>query len=247
MYFFYLYKINYKISLIYIYVLHCFILDINQIRNLFCILFIYIGLFYLKNKKSIKYLIFNIIAIFFHNIGYIYILFYLLQKFNFKKYKKVIFYIFFSGYLVLFSFDDIFLKIFPSQAPRYLFYKPNLGKLIYYLLAIIDIVILLIGNRGKKIKSEEKKYIEFILFPIIFLPFSYFTLELMSRIYRNSFFIKWFYFFRYIKNKNKKSSIFILWILIILQQIIILIANIYKNPIKTFNLLKQISNIEFYF
>lgn len=244
---FYLYNTNYPISLIFLYSIFCYVLDINQIRNLFCVLFVLIGITFLQNKKKYKYLLFNTFGFLFHNIGYIYVLFYFFQKLNIRKYKKVIFYLFICSCLVLPFFKKIIMELFPRQAPRYLFYKPNIGMIIYYFFAVTDIIILSIGNKHKKLINEEKIYIKFILFPIIFLPSSYLTLELISRIYRNSFFIKWFYFFRYIKNKNRRIVILFLWVLLILQQFLFLGANLYNNPQKIINLLQQITNISFYF
>ena len=88
-YFFYFYKTDYTITFIFLYFILSFIFDFNQIRNTLCSGFLLIGLLYLNKNRKIMYLIFNIIAIFFQRFGLLILLFFILNRYDLKKYKKI--------------------------------------------------------------------------------------------------------------------------------------------------------------
>ena len=241
---FYLYKIKYKICFMFLYSIYIYIFDINQIRNLFCILFILIGIKFLQKNNQKFYLCFNILAILFQRLGYIYLIFFIFQKFKLKNYIKILILSFISGFFLIRVFEKIMFLFFPEKFFLYFSQKPNFGMLLYYILIIMDIYILKI-SKFKKIKQNESLMIKFILFPIIFLPYSsVVSLELINRIWRNALYIKWFYFLSRVKNRKNKAVIFFI---LALQQILLLSAFLYKDFYPTLKLLKQIANIKFYF
>lgn len=244
--FFYLYKNTYKISFIFLYSIYTFMYDINQIRNLFCILFVLIGLKFLQKNKDIFYLIFNILGISFQRIGYIYIIFYILKKLKLKNYLKMIGTLFFLGIFFIPVFKDIMIYLFPDKAFFYFSIKPRFGMIIYCFFIVMDIFILKILKYNKKIEKDEIILIKFILFPIIFLPYSILSIELMNRVWRNSLYLKWIYVFKSLKNRKKKDK-FIVYFTLIFQQIIILGIEFLKNREYLINLTSQLNNVKFYF
>lgn len=244
---FYLYKTKYIISFIFLYIFYTFVYDINQIRNFFCILFILIGINFLKKNKNFLYIIFNILAITFQRLGYIYLIFYILQKFKIKTYMRILAILFIIGLFFTPIFEKSMIYLFPGKAIYYFSRKPNIGMLMYYGFLVIDIVIIRIGNY-KKIKiKEENLYIKFILFPIIFLPFSCLSIELIERIWRNCLYLKWFYCLKYLKDKNNLKVNILLWSCLIFQMIFFIGVFIIKDHETIINILEQIKNVGFYF
>ncbi len=288
---FYLYRIKYEFCFIFLYLIYIFMFDINQIRNLFCILFIMIGVKFLQKKKKFLYLIFNGLAASFQSLGYIYFVFYFLQKIKLKKYIKIISVLFICGFFTLYlifnglaaSFQSLgyiyfvfyflqkiklkkYIKIisvlficgfftlfifpkameffFPDKAQAYFDRKPRFGMILYYIFIIMDIFII---KCKEKIKKEDILLIKFTLFPIIFLPYSFFFLELIHRVWRNALYIKWFYLLKGLGNEKKKYFIFSL---LATQQFMLigffleLIHRVWRNAlyIKWFYLLKGLGN-----
>ena len=247
--FFYLYKSHYIISYIFLYSIFVLIFDINQIRNLYCILFILIGIKFLSKKKDIAYLLLNFLAISFQRLGLIYLIFYILQKFTLKTYIKFISIIFISSLLLQDVIINYATNIFPDKIFYYLRYKQNMGHLLYYFLILMDVLFLLIAfyKNKKKLTILEKLCVKFILFPIIALPFSSFVLELIIRLWRNSMYIKWYYYLKFLRKDNKKQKNFLLWSLLLFQQLTYIFILFYSNKSNTIYILKQIGNIKFYF
>lgn len=162
-----------------------------------------------------------------------------MQKFRLKNYFKIVIIIFFSGFLGVFLFEKVSIFLFPHKA-YYFSSKPNLGMFLYYFLILIDIFLLKISVLKH---NKEELYIKFILFQIIFLPYSLISIELINRIWRNTLFIKWYYYFKFLHPRNKLKKNIICFSLLLLQQLIYIIVLIYKNPEGTFSLLSQIGNI----
>lgn len=238
---FYLYRIKYVFCLISLYSIYVFAFDINQIRNLFCILFIMIGIKFLQKKKDLFYLIFNGLAASFQSLGYIYFVFYFLQKIKLKKYIKIISVLFICGFFTLFIFPKAMEFFFPDKAQAYFDRKPRFGMILYYIFIIMDIFII---KCKEKIKKEDILLIKFTLFPIIFLPYSFFFLELIHRVWRNALYIKWFYLLKGLGNEKKKYFIFSL---LATQQFMLIGADFIKSKEFVINLVSQLGNLGFYF
>lgn len=238
---FYLYKVKYEISFIFLYSIYVFAFDINQIRNLFCILFIMIGIKFLQKKKDLFYLIFNGLAASFQSLGYIYFVFYFLQKIKLKKYIKIISVLFICGFFTLFIFPKAMEFFFPDKAQAYFDRKPRFGMILYYIFIITDIFII---KCKEKIKKEDILLIKFTLFPIIFLPYSFFFLELIHRVWRNALYIKWFYLLKDLGSEKKKYFIFSL---LATQQFMLIGVDFIKSKEFVISLVGQIGNLGFYF
>ena len=240
-----LYKTDYPISFIFFYVIMTFMFDVNQIRNMFCSLFILVGIFYLNKNTNFIYVFFNIIAMLFQRIGIIYFCFFILNKFNLKKYKKIIFFIFIAELLCLNVFPYILTEFFPDKA-YYLERQTHLSPLAYAVYLFINLLILKLTERGKN-SVDEEIFIKLILFPIIFLPTSFFFLEILTRVVRFSNYIKWFYFFKYIRKREKIGTVLVIFLLLLLQEIFLWGVGFYHDPSHRIGLMNEISNIDFYF
>lgn len=238
---FFLYTKKNEISFIFLYLLCGFVYDINQIRNLFCIMFILIGIKFLQKRKDCIYLIFNTLASSFQSLGFVYFIFYFLQKIKLKKYFKIVTILFIFGFLLTPIFPKIITFVSPKKAVYYLSLKPRFGMLLYYIFIAMDIFMLKYKNR---ITKKDILLIKFILFPIIFLPYSFLFLEIIHRIWRNTLYIKWFYLLKDLENEKKK---YIIFILLISQQIMFISANFIKSNEAVINLLSQVGNLGFYF
>lgn len=241
---FYLYKTKYVISYIFLYMMLSFVYDINQIRNLFCILFVLIGIKMLQKNKYIQYIFMNILSFLFQRFGYVYILFFISQKLKVKDFKKIIFILFILGFFGIMVVEQIIIFLFPEKANYYFQYKPRFGVLIYYVLLGTDIFLLkLIKN--KKESKKEMLLRKFILFQFIFLAYSSLHLEIISRVWRNTLYIKWFYSLRKMEEKRKKNKILI-FSLLVFQQLILLGVGLFFEYENTIELLSEISNIKFH-
>lgn len=240
---FIIYNVKKRITLIFLYSVHNFIFDIIQVRNTFCIFFILIGLVFLKEKKKIKYLIFNVLATSFHTVGCVYFLFYLLSRIKITKYIFALFLSFIVNTLFLDKYVLLAKNLFPSKS-YYIKINFNYGVLVFFLLFFIDIFLIsYIENTKIKYYSRERDlYIKFILFPIFFLPFGSFHGELIQRLWRNTFILKIIYCLMF-SGKKKNKVIIILF----LQQLIYLGIRLWRDPNFILGLLKQFNNIDFYF
>lgn len=241
-----LYGVEKKITLIFIYAIHNMIFDIIQVRNMYCILFILIGIKYLQKKKDMIYLFCNFLAATFQKIGYVYIVFYIFNKLRLKTYIKILVFIF----LISFISKDFLKLIADNFFPEKAYYFQNnirSGILIYYCLFIIDIFILFYMNYKKKINLEEEIYIKFILFPIIFLPFCGHFLVLMERLWRNTFLLKLSYYLKFFKLKSSKRKSILLVSFLIIQQLFFLSIRLWRAPEFIIELFKEMGNIQFYF
>lgn len=208
-------KITYSIWILFFYFIDTFVYDINQLRNLICYILILIGLNYLVKNRNRKYLILNTIAIFFHRIGLIYYLFFFMNLFKLKNYKKLIKIGFFLGYLIIPIFMITMLKLFPEKATVYFKAKIRLGNMMYYILILIDLFLLKYLKLFDPETKEEEVYLKFILFPIIFLPYSALSIELITRIYRNTLLVKWLYILKNIEFQGMEKKIITLLFLFI--------------------------------
>lgn len=238
---FYLYKKKYEITFIFLYLIYLFMYDINQIRNLFCILFILIGIKFLGKNKKYFYLIFNILAVSFQRLGYIYFIFYFLQKLKLRNYLKVIGMLFMGGIFFIPIFKKMMIILFQDKAMFYFAQTPRFGMLLYYIFIVMDIFLL------KKLyyKNNKELLLKFILFPIIFLPYSILSIELIRRIWRNTLYLKWFYFLKLLENENYKKKVIVYFVLFS-QQFMILSIEFFKDPRRVVDLISQIKNINFY-
>ncbi|MGL5350485.1 MAG: EpsG family protein [Cetobacterium sp.] len=238
-------KTKYCIWILLFYFLDTFIYDINQIRNLICYLMILIGINFLTQVKKKNYLIMNTIAVLFHRIGIIYYLYFFISNFELKNYKKIIKILFFSGYLMTPIFVVSMLYLFPEKSTVYFNGKIRLGNLMYYILIGFDLFLLNYLKLFTPKDLEGDIYLKFILFPLIFLPYSVLSIELITRIYRNTLLIKWIYIFKNLDNKKlneKLITIFILFIGAIFPGVIL----IYKEYEFWERLINSISKIGIY-
>ena len=238
---FYLYRIKYEFCFIFLYLIYIFVFDINQIRNLFCVLFIMIGIKFLQKKKKFFYLIFNMLGSLFQSLGYVYFSFYFLQKIKLKKYIKLIAILSILGFLMIPIFSKIMTMIIPDKATFYLLRKPRFGMILYYIFIIMDILII---KCKEKIKKEDILLIKFVLFPAIFLPYSFLFLEIIQRVWRNALYIKWFYLLKDLGSEKKKYFIFSL---LATQQFMLIGVDFIKSKEFVISLVAQIGNLGFYF
>lgn len=244
-YFFYFYKTDYTITFIFLYFMLSFIFDFNQIRNTLCSGFLLIGLLYLNKNRKIVYLIFNIIAIFFQRFGLLILLFFVLNGYDLKKYKKIVFIALILGFCLMNFFPYILNNFFPDKA-YYLEKKTHLSPLAYAIYLSINLIILKLMETKEKLK-EEDMYKKMILFPIIFLPTSLYFLEILARIVKFSNNIKWFYFLKYTRKKKNLKKVSIIFILLILQEAFLWAVGVYNNPEHRLGMIEKISKIGFYF
>ncbi|WP_416337702.1 EpsG family protein [Fusobacterium hominis] len=235
------YKIEYKIFFIFLYSIYALIYDINQVRNLYSIMFVLIGLKFLSLKKDMLFILFTALACFFQRVAFIYFLFYLLSKFEIRTYIKAIVISFVLLLCFIIKSQDIMLLVFPDKMVYYLSNNPNHGFVLYYLYFLYDIFLLIYLRKNLDIESV---YFKFILFPIIMLPTSYLFLELIGRLWRNSLYIKLFYLLPSLKDRKKRTIIFIS---LIIEQVLFLGPGFILAPKYTVDFLSQISNICFYF
>lgn len=244
--YFKIYRIKYTISLIFIYSLYMFIYDAIQIRNLCALLFFLIGFYYLEKNKNSQYLIFNVLSFYFHKISFIYFIFYFFTKFNLKKYIKIIILSYFIGYFLVNITYSIIYKFYPYKL-YYFDFKSTYGICIYHFLIFIDICFLKIANYKRKKETKEELYIKFIIFPIIFLPYTNILINLIARIWRNTLFIKWIYFFKFIKKEKNNTKDTLLYFILIIQNISMLILSFVLDQNSTIKLISIFSNINFSF
>ena len=243
---FYLYKIEYPISFIFLYSMMSFSYDVNQIRNLFCSVFILIAIYNLiKDRKNI-YKIFNIIAFFFQRLGIVYFLFYILNKFKLNNYKKIVFTMFLVIVLSINTFP-YFIKIFIPDKINYLDKRTHFSPLAYLIYLLVNLLILKLSKSSRKINTKEEVFVKFIFFPWLFLPSAIFFLEIIVRIVRFSNYIKWIYFFNYIKKREKIGNCVLIFTLLTFQEIFLWAVGMYSNPASRIEQMTLISNINFYF
>ena len=97
------------------------------------------------------------------------------------------------------------------------------------------------------ILKKNETYIKFILFIIPFLITSFLNLELISRLYRNIYFIKCFLFFKLIENTENIKNRIMFYIMVNLPYILLTVLTYIISYEKDFQVLLQISNIKFIF
>lgn len=240
---FYKYKIKYVLTFLFLYTFYSFAYDINQIRNLLVISLVLLCLDnIIKKRKKYRYLICSVLTIFFQRIGYIYIFFYLFQKVSLKNYKKILFGVFISGFLLMLNFEK-FVGIFFPEKLYYFQNKPRFGVTLYFILILMDIILMNFIKYNNKIDSIYEK---FILYPIIFLPYSFLTLELISRVWRNTLYLKWFYFLNKVSRKTQKEK-WIVYCILTFEMVFYMLVWLYKNPEAILNIISQVDNIKLYF
>lgn len=230
---------------LFLYSIELILYDINQIRNLLCYILIFQGIEYLKNGKNIKYLLLNTLATTIQKFGFTYFGFYFLVK---KKLKLKSFIVCFLCLFMISVFSVnilklLFIKYLPEKAAYYFSVSVRFGNLIYLLLLILDIYILkLLGFFSKN--KFSKKYIEivYILFPILLFPFSYLTIEIIARSYRNTLLLKWWTISGELEEVDLKKRLYTN-ILLVLSATLPLISYYLKDKEFVYNLIKVINNI----
>lgn len=238
--FFIRYKPKYPVTLIFIYSILNLIYDINQIRNFYAILFIYLVL---KEKKKIIKIFYIFISIGFHSISIIYLLFFYLKKLSLKNFKWIGSIIFIFNFIGVEILQEIILYLFPSKGEHYLSLKPNLGWILYIIVLLIDILCLYFYKNNNKRNINLRK---FIIFNLIFLPLGKLNIELVFRLYRNLTYIRLYYYLDILVLMNKKRRV-IGWILLILPYLLINFANYIVNPMVSKEIFMQFKNIKFIF
>lgn len=205
------------------YSLYHFLYDVTQIRNVAMISFVYNGL---KKDKSWKKFIYNILGILCHKLGIVYLLFFLLEKIELKKYIKIIGGIYILG-MIAFPTIKILGEIYwPEKLGYYFNIKLNYGFLFYYILIILDLIIIYFSGSFKEKKTE--KLLKFFLFNICFLPISMLSIEFMRRIYRNSYLIKMILITENLKEKTLIRRI-TLYTLLVIGGILSMLAEYRSN------------------
>lgn len=226
-------KNNDNAIIIFLYSIYYFIYDINQIRNLLMLIMIILGIKYGK-----KYFLFNLLGVFFHKFGLIYIVFGFLKRVNLKKYIKIIVVLFLVGLLMLPIIKFVSLKIFPEKLGYYYAKIPEFGFFIYYIMVSIDLLVIYFVRGYTNNTELQETYLKFFLFTIIFLPFSALSMEIMQRVYRNAFLIKNIF----ITQKLKKRSLIeklVLFLVMIFNAALPLFVDLRGNFELVVNLLKS--------
>lgn len=235
-------RTKYPIFILFLYFQNNFIYDLNQIRNTLSYIIILYALEYLIKKENKKYIILNFLAISFQRIGIIYLFFYILSKIEIKKYYKILLFISSIGIFLLPILKIILLKLFPDKASVYFATKISKGYILYYILFLMDLVILKITNSFEIKSREDEIFLKFILFPAIFLPGGMLSIDLVSRPYRNALLIKWLFIFKKLENKKIINRV-IVAILCILGAIFPSVVTYYKDSgewLKLVNYLQKI-------
>lgn len=235
-------RTQYPIFILFLYFQNNFIYDLNQIRNTLSYIIILYALEYLIKKENKKYIILNFLAISFQRIGIIYLFFYILSKIEIKKYYKILLFISSIGIFLLPILKIILLKLFPDKASVYFATKISKGYILYYILFLMDLVILKITNSFEIKSREDEIFLKFILFPAIFLPGGMLSIDLVSRPYRNALLIKWLFIFKKLENKKIINRV-IVAILCILGAIFPSVVTYYKDSgewLKLVNYLQKI-------
>lgn len=206
------------------YILYHFLYDITQIRNVAMISFVYNGI---KQEQRLKSYIFNLLGILCHKLGIIYLFFFLIEKIELKKYIKIIISIYLLGIFAVPTVKFLGEKYWPEKLGYYFNIKLNYGFLFYYILIILDLIIIYFSDSFKNKKTE--KLLKFFLFSICFLPFSIISIESMRRIYRNSYLIKMILVTENLKMKNLIRRI-ILYIFLIIGGLLSMLAEYRSAP-----------------
>ena len=226
-------KNNDNSIIIFLYSIYYFIYDINQIRNLLMLIMIILGIKYGK-----KYFLFNLLGVFFHKFGLIYLVFGFFKMVNLKKYIKIIVVLFLVGLLMLPIIKFVSLKMFPEKLGYYYAVIPKFGFLIYYIMVSIDLFVIYFVQGYTNNTELQETYLKFFLFTIIFLPFSALSMEIMQRVYRNAFLIKNIF----ITQKLKKRSLIeklVLFLVMIFNAALPLLVDLIGNFELVVNLLKS--------
>ena len=192
-----------------------FFATMNTVRQYMAIVFIIIGLEFLKEKKILPYIIFVLVACCFHKtafLGFIY-LFSLINDKN-QKFQKVINIIYLLS-LVFIIFDvkllfNMFEKILPY---KYLFQNIILTKRSYssIIKILLPNILFIISTKDKKLIIKENKY-----FNIYYLALFVYTI-IYNVFYGLDAFIRITYYFDFLllaiipiicDHLNKKNKIF---------------------------------------
>lgn len=235
-------KTRYPVLILFLYFQNNFIYDLNQIRNTLSYILILYALEYLIKNQNKKYLLLNFLAISFQRVGIIYLFFFILSKFEMKKYYKILLFISSIGIFLLPIFKIILLKLFPDKASVYFATKISKGYLLYYILFLLDLIILKITNSFDIKSKEDEILLKFILFPVIFLPGGMLSIDLVSRPYRNALLIKWLFIFKKIEDQKILNRVLVA-ILCVLGAVFPSIVTYYKNSgewLKLINYLQKI-------
>lgn len=220
-------EVKEKSFIIFCYMLFYALYDINTIRNTIVVTIIFIILN--KNKKRFFNINIMFVASLFHRISYIYILFFYFEKLKIKKYIKLVMILFVGGFFGKFLIKEIINILFYDKTKYYLNEIVNKGQYVYYIYYFFDIITIFLVQNFKQMTKKEERYIKFILFPIVVLPYSSFTLAIISRMYRNTYLIKMIYVVSKLeKCKRNLKTVLILFILI-LNSFLPLIVTYYSN------------------
>lgn len=235
-------KTRYPIFILFLYFQNNFIYDLNQIRNTLTYILILYALEYLIKNQNKKYLLLNFLAITFQRIGIIYLFFYILSKFKIKKYCKILLFISTVGVFILPILKIFLLKLFPDKASIYFATKISKGYLLYYILFLLDLIILKITNSFEINSREDEIFLKFILFPAIFLPGGILSTDLVSRPYRNALLIKWLFIFKKLENQKIINRVFVA-ILCVLGAVFPSVITYYKDSEEWLKLVSYLQRI----
>lgn len=238
--FFMKYKPKYPITLIFIYSILNLIYDINQLRNFYAILFIYLAL---KEKKKIIKVFYILISIGFHSISMIYLVFFSLKNLSLKNLKWIAIIVFLFSFIGIEVVQELILYLFPDKGEHYLRLKSNLGWILYIIILLIDMLCLYFYKNNNKRNMNLRK---FVIFNLMLLPLGKLNIELVFRLYRNLTYIRLYYYLEIftVETKNKKI---IGWILLMLPYILINIINYLVHPTVSKEIFMQLKNIKFIF
>lgn len=244
---FVIYKIKYPISLFCIYLSYNFLYDLPQTRNLLCISLILHGLWFLSLNKPKIYILFNLVAITIHKVGIIYLLFYFLQKISLRKYIYIVFIGMILAVIGLDILPSIGRKIFFANKVEEYLAKSNKGIVVYlfYLVQVIlDLIIIVMLNRGNKFLKKDIIFIKFILFLLPFSGVMFLNTELFIRLYRNIFVVKFFILSNLLFRRKKITSKLKYWFIILVLHVSFFITNFRAEKYEFFiNLIQQIEII----
>lgn len=231
--------LNYPSLIILNYSIYNLIFDINQIRNLLMIIFIFIGIQRYNQKLKLSWFP-NLVAILFHKFGIVYLIFGYLKSFSMKKYIKIVILGFLFNVLFLQIVKGVTLYFFPDKMQVYYSLKVNFGGLLYFIIILNDLfLIYYIEGFDNKKNTLDELYLKFFMFIILFLPYSFLSLEIMTRLYRNVFLVKCIFITNKMKKLNFKNRI-LAAIILVFNSALPLIIGYYSSPEYTMSILKSL-------
>lgn len=238
--FFIKYRISYIFSFLLFYFPYYFLYDFPQTRNLIMILIFMLGLS-LKANLKIRFFI-TFLASQIHRLGNIYFLYFIIERIK-RKYVYLLIIIVNLGVLLFVNYLPNMLGLIYNKTKVLSYFGNNPINYIAYLYGTLDVVleILLVKFICKDSFKLKNKYERFIVFSLFFIGGGLYNLETIGRIWRNTSFIRFYYYSNIIFKKiSIKRRLLLLYLLSIKMLIFILLKFSGKNIQVFIDLINQL-------